>query len=96
MWLQALWRDLLCVGFARQCWKVYRHDVPKVCPIPLPGLLLHGCLQHSLRPLSCPIYSQKHLNYLTFMHPMVQVLCSWEAFVTALKSKIFQFWLKFW
>ena len=53
VWLQALWRDLLCVGFARQCWKVYRHDVPKVCPIPFLGLLLCGCLQHSVRP---PLY----------------------------------------
>ena len=31
-WMQALWRDLLCVGFGKQLWKVYRHDVPKVCP----------------------------------------------------------------
>ena len=36
------------------------------------------------------------LDFLTFMHPLVQVLCSWEAFVTALNSKLFQFWLKFW
>ena len=41
-------------------------------------------------------YTQKHLKSLTFMHPVVQVLCSWKAFVTALNSKLFQFWLKFW
>ncbi|CAL5226722.1 g9574 [Coccomyxa viridis] len=28
-WVQALWRDLLCVGFAKQLWKVYVHDMPK-------------------------------------------------------------------
>ena len=31
-WVQALWRDLLCVGFAKQLWKVYVHDMPKVWP----------------------------------------------------------------
>ena len=30
--MQALWRDLLCVGFAKQLWKVYVHETPKVCP----------------------------------------------------------------
>ena len=30
-WMQALWQDLLCVGFGRQLWKVYVHDLPKVC-----------------------------------------------------------------
>ena len=32
----------------------------------------------------------------TFMYPVVQVLYSWKAFVSALNSKLFQFWLKFW
>ena len=31
-WMQALWRDLLCVGFGLQLWKVYVHDLPKACP----------------------------------------------------------------
>ena len=31
-WMLALWRDLLCVGFGLQLWKVYVHDLPKVCP----------------------------------------------------------------
>ena len=95
MWLQALWRDLLCVGFARQCWKVYRYDVPKVSPVAFPSLLPSRCLQHSVRSLLSSIDSEAQ-ELSTFMHPVVQVLCSWKAFVTALKSKLFQFWLKFW
>lgn len=35
VWGQALWRELLCVGIGVQCWKVYKHDVPKVCSLPL-------------------------------------------------------------
>ena len=31
-WVQALWRDLLCVGFAKQLWKVYVHDMPRSGP----------------------------------------------------------------
>lgn len=49
-WMQALWRDLLCVGFVKQLWKVYLHDVPKVCPSSSGKPALNNAYQHSRTP----------------------------------------------
>ena len=42
--VQALWQDLLCVGFGRQLWKVYVRDLPKVWPFYDCHFTHHGVL----------------------------------------------------